>query len=110
MNVEGLETMSPGLALMLWGRFWKDLGPPRQPPHSRDLATLWLLEPSLLNQWPHVCGLSPAPSDEPTSLGMSAEGSLRSTIVPPSRPAVSEDEGHSLPWTLANKEETATGL
>jgi hypothetical protein len=50
---------------------------------TRGLAALGQLEPSLLSQCSHVCGLSPAPSDEPTSLGMSAEGSLRSTLVPP---------------------------
>lgn len=41
---------------------------------------------------------------------MSAEGSLRSAIVPPYRPAVSEDDGHSLPWTFANRGETAVGF
>lgn len=105
MTAEGLKTMSPGLTFTLWGRFWKDLGPSHQPPPPcLGLAALWQLEPSLFNQWPHVYGLSPPPSDEPTSLGMSAEGSLRSAIVPPYRPSVSEDEGHSLPGTFANKE------
>lgn len=41
---------------------------------------------------------------------MSAEGSLRSTIVLPYRPSVSEDEGHSLHGTFANKGETAVEL
>lgn len=54
----------------------------------------------MLYQWPHVCGLNPAPSDEPTSQGMSAEGSLRRAIVPPFQPAVSVDEGHSRPGHL----------
>lgn len=73
---------------------------------GRSLAALGKLEPSLLNQWPCVCGLNPAPSDEPTSLGMSAEGSLRRAIVPPFKPAVSVDEGHSLPRTFANKQDS----
>lgn len=77
---------------------------------SLALATLRQLEPSLLNQWPCVCDLNPAPSDEPTSLGMSAEGSLRRAIVPPFQPAVSVDEGHSSPRTFAHKGETAAGL
>lgn len=34
------------------------------------------------NQWYFVCGPDPAPSDEPTSLGVSAEGFLRRAIVP----------------------------
>lgn len=77
---------------------------------SLALAARRQLEPSLLHQWPCVCDLNPAPSDEPTSLGMSAEGSLRRAIVPPFGPAVRVDEGHSSPRTFANKGETAAGL
>lgn len=73
--------------------------------------------PSLLNQWHLVPGLDPAPSDEPTSLGASAESPLRRAIVPPTLvqslhlgTAVSVDGGHSSPGTFANKRETAVGL
>lgn len=66
--------------------------------------------PSLLNQWHLVCSLDQAPSDEPTSLGASAEGSLRRVIVSPTLvqslhlgTAVSMDGGHSSPETFANK-------
>lgn len=56
-------------------------------PHSPCPAELpavgpsWL-RPSWLHQWQLVCGLDPAPMDEPTSLGTSALGTLRRTIVP----------------------------
>lgn len=73
--------------------------------------------PSLLNQWLLVCGLDRAPSDEPTSLGASAEGSLRRAIVHPTLVqslhlglAGSVEGGHSSHGTLANKGETAVGL
>lgn len=89
---------------------------PRIPSFSLFLAAssppgstaVWRLP--LLNQWHLVCSLDPAPSDEPTSLGVSAEGSLRRAIVPPTLvqslhlgTAVSVDGGHSSLGTFANK-------
>lgn len=70
----------------------------------------------MLNQWHLVYGLDLAPSDEPTSLGASAESSLRRAIVPPALvqslhlgTAVTVDGGHSSLGTFASKRETAVG-